>query len=67
MPSTEIEEFATILIKQVRDEAIRSCDRRLRQDAKGHAAKHWNQLIQEANPEALVRALISDIVDETVA
>jgi hypothetical protein len=66
MPNAEIEEFAAILIKQVRDEAIRSCDRTLRQDAKGPLAKHWNQLIQEANPEALVRALIPDIVDATV-
>jgi hypothetical protein len=66
MPNTEIEEFATILIQQVRDEAIRSCDRTLREDAKGNEAKRWKQLIQEGNQEALVRALIPDIVDATV-
>ena len=49
MPNTKIEEFATILTKHVRDESIRSCDRRLRQDAKGHVAERWKQLIQEAN------------------
>jgi hypothetical protein len=66
VPNTKIEEFATILTKQVRDESIRSCDRRLRLDAKGHGAERWKQLIQEANPESLVRALIPDIVDATV-
>ncbi len=67
MPSAEIEEFATILIKQVRDEAIRSCDRTLRQDAKGPLAKRWKEMIQGRDSEALVRALIPDIVDKTVA
>jgi hypothetical protein len=66
MPSSEIEEFAMILIKRVRDEAIRSCDRTLRQDAKGPEAKRWKHLIQEGNPEAVVRALIPDIVDAAV-
>jgi hypothetical protein len=66
MPNTEIEEFAAILVKRVRDEAIRGCDRTLRQDAKGHIAKRWKDLIQEGSPEALVRALIPDIVDATV-
>jgi hypothetical protein len=66
MPSAEVEEFATVLIKQVRDEAIRSCDRTLGEDAKGHQAKRWKQLIQDGNPDALVKALIPDIVDATV-
>jgi hypothetical protein len=66
MPNAEIEEFATILIKRVRDKAIRGCDRTLCHDAKGPEAKRWRQLIQEGTPEALVRALIPDIVDATV-
>jgi hypothetical protein len=66
MPNTKIDEFAAILVKQVRDAAIRGCDRKLRQDARGPVAKRWRQLSRDANLEAVANTLIPDIVDETV-
>jgi len=65
MPNTEIEEFAKILVQQVRDAAIRSCDNNLRSNAGNVIAKRW----QEAAAGQLghtATLLIPDIVDDTV-
>jgi hypothetical protein len=43
MPSPEIEEFAKTLVRAVRDEAIRSSDRRLRGQVGGPVAKRWTR------------------------
>jgi hypothetical protein len=66
MTNTKIEEFAKILVKQVRDSAIRDCDRKLRQDARGPVAKRWKELAQNGKLEAVADVLIPDIVDDTV-
>lgn len=67
MPDARIEEFATTLVEQVRDATIRSCDRKLRNDARGPVAKRWKELAREnANIESVANVLIPDIVDETV-
>ena len=41
MPIPEIEEFARVLIQQVRDTTIQSCDRQLQPDAGSAVAKRW--------------------------
>jgi len=66
MPNTEIEEFAKIIVKQLRDAAIRNCDRKLRPDAGGPVAKRWRELAQEGNFGSVASVLIPDIVDDTV-
>ena len=66
MPNTEIEEFAKIIVKQVRDAAIRDCDRKLRTDAGGPVAKRWRELAPKKNFESVASVLIPDIVDDTV-
>jgi hypothetical protein len=67
MPNVGIEEFAKLLIREVRDEAIRSCDRKLRQDAKGHVAKRWKDLPRGADPETVASVIIPDIVDAAIS
>jgi len=41
MPSKEVERFASILIKEVRDAAIRNLDLNLRPDARSATARRW--------------------------
>jgi hypothetical protein len=66
MPIPEIEEFARILVQQVRDAAIQSCDRQLEPNAKSPIAKRWRNRVENAKPESSASVIIPDCVDETV-
>ena len=68
MPSPEIEEFARILIREVRDAAIQSTDRSLRADAPDPVAKRWKEWPREhtVNLESVVTMVAADIVDDTI-
>jgi len=61
MPIPEIEEFAKILVQQVRDAAIRDCDILLQPNAASPRARRWRQTGVES-----IKGFIPDIVDETV-
>jgi hypothetical protein len=64
MTSIEIEEFARILVQAVRDAAIQSNDRTLREE---HVvAKRW-KAAASGSAEAFARVLIPDIVDSTIS
>jgi hypothetical protein len=63
MSRFEIEEFAKIIVRHVRDATIRTCDGLLEADARGPIAKRWREA--RAQPESL-RAVIPDTVDEAV-
>lgn len=64
MPSPEIEEFARLLVKHVRDESIRSCDDV--RDAQHVIAKRWRNAIRHGDIKSIAKIIIPDIVDETV-
>ncbi|HKS36164.1 MAG TPA: hypothetical protein VJW76_03170 [Verrucomicrobiae bacterium] len=66
MPSPEIEEFAKILVQQVRDAAIQSSDRNLRPDVHHVIAKRWKEAGHRGNVQSIASVLIPDIVDDTV-
>jgi hypothetical protein len=66
MPRPEIEEFAKVLVEWVRDAAIRSSDRTLRPDSPSPVATRWREAAREETHEAFAKALIPDIVDDTV-
>ena len=63
MPSRAMEEFAEILVRQVRDAAVRNCDALLQPNAASRAAKRWRQ--STVKSESL-RTIIPDVVDEVV-
>jgi hypothetical protein len=67
MPSPEIEEFAKLLIEQVRDPAIRGCDMNLRPGAIYEAAKRWKAIANEEFGSEAKDVVIPDSVDETIA
>lgn len=63
MPIPEIEEFAQILVRQVRDAAIRNCDALLLPQAGSPVARRWRQL--GASPSE-IGVVIPDAIDEAV-
>jgi hypothetical protein len=66
MPRTEIEEFAELLIREVRDRSIASSDMRLEPDAGGPVARRWRGILGTGSSRDLVREVIPDCVDETI-
>jgi hypothetical protein len=66
MPSPEIEEFAKVLVQQVRDAAVQSSDRRARADAQNVVTRRWKQVVRNERLEQIADVLIPDIVDDTV-
>lgn len=65
MPSKQIEEFAQILIRAVRDRAIRGCDIGRRPDSQSPNAKLWRKL-GVAGCDPLVEEVIAECVDATL-
>lgn len=61
----DLQEFARLLIREVRDEAIRNCDRRLDPDASSLVALRWANATDAAGREA-IRMAIPDIVDDVI-
>jgi hypothetical protein len=66
VPSQEIEEFAKILVREVRDAAIESSDRQLQGPATNPVARRWKESAQSGNLESIASVLIPDIVDDTL-
>ena len=65
MLNPEIEEFAKMLVQEVRDSAISSCDVLLRPNAAGPTAKRWKEAAA-GDPESFAKVIIPDVVDDTV-
>ena len=66
MPSPEIEEFAKLLVQQMRDAAIRDCDRVLHPNAAGPTSRRWKQAAPADNLKSIVGVVVPDTVDDAV-
>jgi hypothetical protein len=66
MPSTEIEQFAELLVQKIRDVAVASCDSAMRPNAKYPLAKRWKAAIDGGDQADLLREVIPDAVDRAV-
>jgi hypothetical protein len=62
----EIEEFAKVLVRHVRDAAIQASDQVLSAKAQHATAKRWAKAARELPPTDFARVLIPDIVDTTI-
>src|SRR5438067_13410846 len=67
MAAPEIEEFAKLLVKHVRDAAIHGCDRNLKPGASTPVAKRWKKALKTDAEKSAVAQAIPDIVDQTIA
>ena len=65
MPSKAIEEFAQLLIRHVRDEAILSADMSLDPECNSVSAKRWRQSMKRGTV-SFAKEIIPDVVDDTV-
>jgi hypothetical protein len=66
MAKPEIDEFARILIQEVRDAAIRSLDGQLSPSSRSPVAKRWRKAAADANGQVPPEVVIPDVVDETL-
>jgi hypothetical protein len=66
VPIPEIEEFAKILVKQVRDATIQSCDRNLQSSFNNPIAKRWHEAAN-STPGSFAKVIIPDIVDSAIS
>ncbi|KAB2929943.1 MAG: hypothetical protein F9K24_18090 [Leptonema illini] len=66
MSELELQEFAQILISEVRDAAIKSADTRLNHQAFNPSASALKAAEKEVHIEDLLKRIIPDIVDETI-
>jgi hypothetical protein len=66
MPNARLEEFGKILVEWVRDNAIRSSDRRFGSDGATVVAKRWREASRNGATEEFVKVLIPDVVDDTI-
>jgi hypothetical protein len=66
LASTEVEEFARLLVTQVRDMAIEGCDISRHPDANGAVAQRWRRKIQAGDVDALLEEIIPDCVDSAL-
>jgi hypothetical protein len=65
MPSQSIEEFAQLLVRQVRDVTIRSCDGQTHEISRSPNAKRWREAAGGLAIDP-IKVAIPDIVDETI-
>lgn len=61
------DEFAQKLVTLVRDEAIRDCDSSLLPQFGGPRARRWQALVEAGDTRELLRTVIPDCVDNTIA
>jgi hypothetical protein len=64
--TSDIEEFARLLVREVRDVAVRSCDAQLRPGSAAPVARRWSAALANASPDELARTIVPDCVDEVL-
>jgi hypothetical protein len=66
MPKSEIEEFAKLLVREVRDRTIVSCDAQLQAQSNSPTARRWRENLKDASSKALAMSMIPDCVDDAL-
>ena len=66
MPKPEIEEFAELLITEVRDRSIASCDMLLQPGSSSPPARRWQNKLSSGSAKDLAITMIPDCVDDAL-
>lgn len=66
MPTNEINEFARLLVRHVRDQAIRSCDRQLDPASRTPIGIRWREVLGDSPAVEVARTVIPDCIDEVI-
>jgi hypothetical protein len=62
----EIEEFAKLLVREVRDRSVVSCDSQVKPESNSPIAKRWREAVSSSPPGALAGAMIPDCIDDAL-
>jgi len=66
MPKSEIEEFARMLVREVRDRSIASCDSQVNAESNSPVAKRWRQHLTTDSSTGLATSMIPDCIDDAL-
>ena len=66
MPNPEIEEFAKLLVQQVRDAAINGLDGALRKNPRDPVVKRWKETTNDETLKPIASVVIPDTVNGSV-
>ena len=66
MSSPAIEEFARLLMREVRDGAIRECDISFRPSASDVISQRWRSLMNKDSIQELAETIIADSIDSAL-
>src|SRR5262245_18208776 len=66
MLKAEIEEFAKLLVREVRDRSVLSCDGQLNPESNSPVAKRWRENLVGKSSTALARSMIPDCIDDAL-
>jgi hypothetical protein len=62
----EIEEFAQLLVREVRDRAILSCDSQINSTSNSPVALRWRKNLKDVSSAELAKSIIADCVDDVI-
>lgn len=66
MLKAEIEEFAKVLVREVRDRSVASCDGQMNPESNSPVAKRWRQHLSTDSSTALAKSMIPDCIDDAL-
>lgn len=66
MPTLEVEEFAKLLVQQVRDAAVRDCDLGLNNHCQDPLAIRWKAVMPDKTHLVAISTVIPDCIDSAV-
>lgn len=66
MPKPEIEEFAKLLVREVRDRSITSCNAQLQPQSNSPIAIRWRENLKDGQSKALAMSMIPDCIDDAL-
>lgn len=62
----EIDEFAKLLVKEVRDRSIVSCDSQMKPESDSPIAKRWREHLADKLSSSLATSMIPDCIDDAL-
>jgi len=66
MTDSELDRFARLLVRLVRDRAIHNCDQLMTGRIRGSVGERWRHLTESKDVKEVLSSLIPDVVDEVI-
>ncbi len=66
MLKAEIEEFAKVLVREVRDRSVTSCDSQVNPESNSPVAERWRHHLTTDSSTTLAKSMIPDCIDDAL-